>query len=142
MRTIIGDLLDIKQGILVHQVNCQGVMGAGIALSIRSRWPIVYDEYRRFCNSMTPNTLLGRIQLVQVADGLMVYNLFGQLNYGRGLETNYKMVECALADLANQRSKMPVYFPYKIGCGLAGGDWDKYLAIIGKHVPDAFIVQL
>ena len=37
MRIVDGDILDIEKGIIVHQVNCQGVMGAGLAKQIKSK---------------------------------------------------------------------------------------------------------
>ena len=39
------DLLKIDNGIICHQVNAMGKMGAGIALSIRKKWPVVYNDY-------------------------------------------------------------------------------------------------
>ena len=33
--------------VVCHQVNCQGVMGAGLAAQIRRMFPGVYDDYRR-----------------------------------------------------------------------------------------------
>jgi len=35
----------------------------------------------------------------------------------------------------------PTYFPYKMGCGLGGGNWDEYRALIGRHFPEAIIVR-
>ena len=32
--------------IICHQVNCKGVMGAGLAKQIRDKWPVVFDEYK------------------------------------------------------------------------------------------------
>ena len=29
---IEGDLLDVTEGVIVHQVNCKGVIGAGLVL--------------------------------------------------------------------------------------------------------------
>ena len=40
------DLLSSKERIIVHQVNCRGVMGAGIAKQIKEKWPDVYTSYR------------------------------------------------------------------------------------------------
>ena len=41
-------LLDLSPNIVIcHQVNCQGVMGAGIAKQIRARWPEVYEDYKK-----------------------------------------------------------------------------------------------
>jgi hypothetical protein len=35
-----------------------------------------------------------------------------------------------ISDNYSNDKKAKIYIPYKIGCGLAGGDWDKYLHII------------
>jgi len=34
---------------LVNAVNTRGVMGAGLALQFRSRWPRMFVEYKRVC---------------------------------------------------------------------------------------------
>ena len=44
------DLLKVKKGIVCHQVNCIGVMGAGIAQDIRTKWPAVYRNYKADCD--------------------------------------------------------------------------------------------
>lgn len=55
------NLLDVKSGILCHQVNCVGVMGAGIALQIKGKWPEVFKQYKDKCDlcSEEPRKLLG-----------------------------------------------------------------------------------
>lgn len=35
---------------LVNTVNCEGVMGAGIALEYRFRYPDMFEQYIRYCN--------------------------------------------------------------------------------------------
>ena len=40
-----GNLLESGCDIICHQVNCQKVMGSGIAKQIREKWPIVYYDY-------------------------------------------------------------------------------------------------
>lgn len=38
-----------KPTYICQQVNCKGVMGAGLAMQIRSQWPVVYQRYLEFC---------------------------------------------------------------------------------------------
>ena len=46
MITVIkGDLFQSKAQTLVNTVNCVGVMGKGIALGFKKRFPDMYDEY-------------------------------------------------------------------------------------------------
>lgn len=40
------NLLDAKNGIICHQVNCQGKMNSGVAKAIREKYPRVYSVLR------------------------------------------------------------------------------------------------
>ena len=40
-----GDVLNTDCRIVAHQVNCQGVMGGGLARQIRDRYLDVYTKY-------------------------------------------------------------------------------------------------
>jgi O-acetyl-ADP-ribose deacetylase (regulator of RNase III) len=44
-----GDLFACGITALAHGVNCRGVMGAGIATQFRARWPLMYSQYRKWC---------------------------------------------------------------------------------------------
>lgn len=46
-----GSLFDSKANMICHQVNCRGVMGAGIAKQIRERHPQHYEDYIYHCNA-------------------------------------------------------------------------------------------
>lgn len=120
------DILKVTEGVIVQQVNCRGVMGAGLAKQIRQAYPQVYNSYKKACSMYTPEQLLGMVQLIKISDELTICNFFAQLNYGKSkVQTNYAAFELALNKLALKMGyDMPIYIPYKIGCGLAGGDWE------------------
>ena len=44
---IYDDITKSNADYICHQVNCQGVMGSGVAKAIRDKWPQVYEEYKR-----------------------------------------------------------------------------------------------
>jgi O-acetyl-ADP-ribose deacetylase (regulator of RNase III) len=46
----IGDLFESSAQTLVNTVNCVGVMGKGIALGFKQRFPAMYDDYRGRCD--------------------------------------------------------------------------------------------
>lgn len=150
LKVIEGDLLDIEEGILAHQCNCQGVMGSGIALAIKNKWPKVYELYRDQYDTYvswakfgeTPEAQLGRLQVVAVGDQLAVANVYGQSLYGASSrKTNYGAVAKAIHLLADYRSQQ-IYVPYLMGCGLGGGDWEVYSEIIEFFIPEAIVVRL
>jgi len=47
--TLIGNLLNSKAQTLVNTVNCVGVMGKGIALEFKIRFPEMYHDYLQKC---------------------------------------------------------------------------------------------
>jgi O-acetyl-ADP-ribose deacetylase (regulator of RNase III) len=46
-----GNLFASRAQCLVNTVNCVGVMGKGVALEFRHRFPKMYEEYRQICES-------------------------------------------------------------------------------------------
>lgn len=48
---IKGNIFNSKCQTIVNTVNCVGVMGKGIALVYRLRYPNMYKEYREHCNN-------------------------------------------------------------------------------------------
>ena len=149
MQYIEGDLLDIKAGIICHQVNCQLKMGAGLARQIRNKWPVVYSEYIRVMSQAPAKDRLGICQMVEITPKtLYVANLFGQFHYlPRGTRhTDYNALAVALRSLSKWRQTFfsgafPVFVPELMGCGLAGGDIKEVHAIIRGTLPNAIIVR-
>lgn len=131
-----GDLLEAKEDIIAHQVNCKGVMGSGVAKQIKEKWPQAYEAYAFECAEVyyDPDLLLGEVVYCDAIGrngkktGIEIAHMFGQDGYGREKKpyTIYRELRCAMenvADYANYSGKS-VAMPYKIGCGLGGGDWD------------------
>lgn len=60
IREIHGNLFATTCDVLVNTVNCVGVMGAGVALECRYRFPGLFEYYERFCVSaeLEPGKLL------------------------------------------------------------------------------------
>ena len=111
---------------IAHGVNCQNVMGAGIAKAIYTKYPEVKSSYHKF-----ENKKLGSIDRVKTHKGNVVFNLFTQEFYGRDgkLYVSYKAIEDCFTRLIYRTNAIAIP---KIGCGLAGGDWDKVKSIIDK----------
>lgn len=143
MKIITGDLLDITEGYIGHQVNTCGVFNAGIAKQIRLKYPSVYEAYIQ--RNRAVGWQLGDLQVVQLKEpeGLSICNIAAQESYGRTrLHTCYAALEEGLRKLNwYSEAGKQVYLPYKIGCGLAGGDWKLVCEIITRVIPQAVIVK-
>ena len=140
IRIVDGSLLDATEDILCHQVNCQGVMGSGVALALKNKYGHLYPSYRSFWRIATKNratsALLGRVYYVACEDNHIIANIFGQDTYGRDdiVYTDYNALETGLTkvrDFATEKG-LTVAMPYKIGWGSANGDWDTVYKIIEK----------
>ena len=56
-----GNVVDSTAPIIAHQVNFEGIMGAGVAKNIREKYPDImkdYQEYRRRKKRITNRMLL------------------------------------------------------------------------------------
>lgn len=150
--TIKGDLLKEKHGIIVHGCNCLGVMGAGIALQIATKWPNVLNQYRMHLKrhgfgGLGPKPAapraLGTYHVVPVGRELLVANAITQIDVGGTRPVSYDAVaQCfeALGKVAHELG-LPLKFP-AIGSGLGGGKWPIVAAIIDESVPDVVEKQL
>jgi O-acetyl-ADP-ribose deacetylase (regulator of RNase III) len=148
-----GNLLDVKEGIIAHGVNCQGVMGSGVALAIKQKYPIVFDAYRNLSDDYgladKLQALLGQIQVRGVVPKdvshpteplLLVANLFTQFDYGKEKQryVDYDAVATCfekLYEINNRFYNLPLHIP-KIGAGLGGGDWNVISVIIESVYKD------
>ena len=144
MILVKGNLLDTPVQIIAHQVNCLGVMGAGVAKAIKDEYPEVFIEYNTFVHDYvesSPAELLGKCLSVYCKEKIML-NLFGQVFCGRGkVLTDYdalhKAMRGAIRELRREYMRedgiqITIAIPYKIGCGLAGGDWNIVSELLEK----------
>ena len=49
MKILVGDILKSKAQTLINTVNCVGIMGKGIALEFKKRFPGMFEEYVEKC---------------------------------------------------------------------------------------------
>lgn len=127
-----GDLLQATETVIAHQVNCHGAIG-GLACYVFNKWPYAENDYMQLIQRTSPWALLGLAQLTgQQKDGHIICNLYGQ--YHPGADYRPEALEMALTILAQQAKAMgwSVALPYKLSCGICGGDWDEVLEIIER----------
>lgn len=128
MKHINGDLVkafeDSDINMLVHQVNCQGKMGSGIAKQIKEFCPQHYDDYKDATFNVQPLRLLSDYVYTE-HENKSILGIFTQLNYGYDgqLYTSYAALSLALYEIASAYNGHKIGIPYGLGCGLGGGDW-------------------
>lgn len=65
VKIIEGSLFDSTAPVYCHGVNCQGAMGAGIAVWFKKYWPEMFEMYRASCRSRG-TALMGDVQTYYV----------------------------------------------------------------------------
>src|SRR5215472_3434408 len=130
---VSGDLFTNVHGAqaLAHGVNCQGSMGAGIAVGFRERYPAMYEEYRRRCKATPRELSPGDCFLWKTEDQPWVFNLATQEDYWRSRAT-YEAVERALRAMREQAhaEDIPTIAMPRIGTGYGGLSWKRLRTIV------------
>ena len=148
---IKGNLLDSQCDYICHQVNCQGVMGSGIARQIRERFPIVHqaylDKHHRYVQlGVSPEKMLGSIDVILVDNFKgFVINMYSQATYGYDGKryTSYDAFANALYEIKrNVPSGRIIGLPKNIGCGLGGGNWKVISALIEEILGSDYVVYI
>lgn len=130
IKEIQGNLVESQADVLAHQVNCKGVMGAGVAKTIRNELLTKeqYYSYQKVCRKVKAADLLGNNQYFKVCQGeKYICNMFAEnIPTGKYLDTDYNALRKCLEALHfyAKVNGFAVAIPGYLGCGLAGGDWD------------------
>ncbi|MCL1890278.1 MAG: macro domain-containing protein [Desulfovibrionaceae bacterium] len=124
--------------IIAHICNDLGGWGAGFVLALSRRWAAPEAEYRAWAAS-GEDFVLGKTRFVPVEsrpDGrIWVANLIGQHGLAPDQRGNppirYAAVEEGLRRIAvfAKENEASLHMP-RIGCGLAGGIWEKIAPLI------------
>jgi O-acetyl-ADP-ribose deacetylase (regulator of RNase III) len=145
MEMMRGDILKVKRGIICHQVNCKGVMGAGLAKDLKERYPSAYEDYMSAYKRGELELGNAIFSVIRNKD-LYIAHICGQRDYGREkgkVYTSFLGVMESLRSVTkfSKRVNLPIYVPFKMGCGLAGGNWQSMMKVINQINPDCIIVM-
>ena len=127
----------IDKKLIVHICNDIGGWGKGFVLAISKKWKKPEQKYREWFKSQEKFGL-GEVQFVNVESDLSIANMIGQhkikKNNGK-IPIRYKAVRDCLNKVAlfANENNFSVHMP-RIGCGLAGGNWNEIESIIKEEL--------
>ncbi|WP_339733256.1 macro domain-containing protein [uncultured Gimesia sp.] len=130
--------------IIAHVCNDLGGWGKGFVLAISNRWSEPEAEYRQWHRQRAKNNFgLGEVQVIQVDQYIWVANMLGQRGMktrSKGPPVRYPAIEQCLTSVAEKAGELSasVHMP-RIGCGLAGGKWNKVEPLIQQTLCTAKI---
>lgn len=123
---INADIILFASQYIAHQCNCTSKKSLGLAKQIFDKypWANVYnsDEER------VPGTILVRGKVIN-----MIAQIYPGSPSEKGLDTSANrmlMFKTCLEEIEKIHDLKSIAFPYRIGCGLAGGDWLSYKNMI------------
>ena len=149
-----GDILKVTNGIICHQTNYHGTMGGGVAAGIAENilTPEQFKEYADYCREKGPDAL-GTVQFIGCSAGLIVANMFCQDEMIALQDKPYQNITDydAMRRCVSRVRSMAIiqgkrlYFPHKLGCGIAGGNWEtvKFILqdLLAAYPVEAYILK-
>lgn len=141
---VFGDILKSDADIICQSVNHLGIMGGGLAGQISRRYPDIMNadgQYSIMCKELSFDLIKrkGYVAWFEIPPktGIYIASIFGQNDIGVDKrQTDYVSIANGLNTVREfaEVSEKSVAIPYKIGCGLGGGDW----SVVKEIIEDCF----
>lgn len=142
MIAVAGDMFQIakamtagERGVAIgHGVNRHGLMGAGVAKSVRALFPDAHEAYRQACSE--DRYAVGQNQYWSTGTGTWLVNMFTQDRPGP--DARLTAIQLCLEAYFGQFHYTPLVIP-EIGCGIGGLDRHEVFQIF-KQFDDGLVV--
>ena len=134
-----GDFFDFDADIRINTVNCVGVMGAGVALAFKNKYPEMFKDYVKGCKSgeLKPGNPIAWSNGDMFFKGIEIINFPTKDHWRR--PSKYEYVESGLRWLAHylkDKENKIVTLP-ALGCGHGGLEWEKVRKLIANHLKNS-----
>lgn len=154
MKIVTGDLLKAKEQYIVHQCNCVSVKSAHLAYYMFQAFPyanIYAPRHSRPWNAPLPEgerpgdiVIKGNGEDQRYVLAMLAQYYPGKPRYPDSKRDGYAARQSyfkqCLEKIASVSGIEEVAFPWKIGCGAAGGDWGVYQNMIETILPKSLHV--
>lgn len=128
---IEGNIFDSPAQVIVNTVNTVGVMGKGIALEFKKRYPEMFEKYKIACEKKL--LAIGKLMLISAPDHMIL--LFPTKENWR-FPSKLSYIEKGLIQFCNnyaQRGITSIAFP-KLGCGNGELAWEEVKPLMEKYL--------
>ena len=129
-----GDMFEVAVDARVNTVNCVGVMGTGIALAFKNRYPDMFKDYQSACREGLVRP--GSLHVWKSLAGDWVINFPTKRDWRD--PSRYEDILSGLEALRRyltEQGPVSVAIP-ALGCGHGGLDWDKVSSMIKNRLGD------
>jgi O-acetyl-ADP-ribose deacetylase (regulator of RNase III) len=135
MEYVKGNLLDADTEALVNTVNTVGVMGKGVALQFKEKYPLNFKYYADACKKK--EVTIGKMLVTRdstLEGEKVIINFPTKMEFYR--KSQYRFIEEGLQDLVkviDQYRLESVALP-PLGCGYGGLKWEKVKSLIELYL--------
>jgi len=139
---VSGNLLESHAYVLVNPVNCQGIMGAGLAREFKEKYPDMFRSYFKYC--MKEKLRIGK--LFEYREGIgtdkckIIVCFPTKVNVYEPSKLEY--IEKGLVALIDRFSEIDytIALP-KLGCGLGGLNWKDVNKLFKYYLADRGLLK-
>lgn len=127
-----GDVLQSKMHVLVNTVNCVGAMGKGIALAFKTKYPEMFEDYKKRCEQR--KVKLGEPYLYKMNGAQWILNFPTKYHWCN--DSQLEWIEDGLKYLVKQVAGWGIKsmaFP-PLGCGNGNLKWSDVYPVMRKHL--------
>lgn len=136
---VSGDFFDFDADIMINTVNCVGVMGAGVALAFKKRFPEMFDDYAEQCRLgiIRPGLPSVWLQKDMISKDIEIINFPTKKHWKNPSEYHYidDGLEWLSKYLEDKNGKV-VTLP-ALGCGHGGLDWGRVRSMIAEKLKNS-----
>lgn len=136
---VTGDFFDFDADIMINTVNCVGVMGAGVALAFKKRFPEMFDDYAEKCRLgiIRPGLPSVWLQKDMISKDIEIINFPTKNHWKKPSEYHYiddglEWLSKYLEDKSGKIVTLPA-----LGCGHGGLDWGRVRSMIAEKLKNS-----
>lgn len=131
-----GDIFTSEMPVIGHGVNMKGQMGAGIAKTVRQKFPSVYQDYRSAIQygTLTPGSV--RLSPALEKPGLWIANISSQIRVGK--DAQVPLLRAGLEELVEEmrHADLDGLALPRIGAGIGGLSWESEVLPLIEEIAD------
>lgn len=127
-----GNIFNSTAQTLVNTINCVGVMGKGLALEFKNKYPAMFDKYKSFCDKGVFKP--GVLWIYKAEDGKWILNFPTKVDWRNPSELSY--IEEGLkkfVEIWEEKGIKSIAFPL-LGCHNGGLDPEEVIPLMEKYL--------
>lgn len=138
IKFVTGNFFDYNADIRINTVNCVGVMGAGVALLFKNKYPDMFKKYQKACQNKEvqpgkphvwhDNEMFSKTTIINFPTKVH-WKDPSEYDY---IEKGLKWLKVYLSDKGNSTLTLPA-----LGCGHGGLDWERVKGMINNYLGES-----